>query len=301
VAGVLSSLRYLLADIIGDDDEAPPFLPDGLPEGAAPIVSEGIHLLIDYQGPSYAGLYVHRLRRFVGRRGVDDVMFGEIARLMAMRMSYEDPIRIAQLKLAEYEMAAGDPRVLATDDICKFRLDELIGALPAIVAEPALDVLEKLGWTHKPVSIRFGAKSRLGLRRLKIEAALRRWRLFSVRYARERLWVERWLHMISRSLARQPKAAPAIVQTATMVQGYGDAYRQGLADWHAIIDGLAKPALDGVLPLADLAGAIAEARAAALPDPRQAALKRTIAEIRARALTEAQQPVVPAKAGTHNP
>ena len=103
-----------------------------------------------------------------------------------------------------------------------------------------------------------------------------------MRYAKERVWVERWLHMIDRSLTKQPAAAPAIVQTATMIQGYGDAYRQGLADWNAIIDGLAKPTFDGVLALADLAGAIAEARAAALPDPRQAALKRTIAEIRAR-------------------
>jgi hypothetical protein len=105
-----------------------------------------------------------------------------------------------------------------------------------------------------------------------------------VRYARERAWVERWLHMIDRSLTKQPRAASAIVQTATMVQGYGDAYRQGLADWHAIIDGLAKPTFDGVLPLPDLAAAVAEARAAVTPDPRQAALKRTIAEIRARVL-----------------
>jgi hypothetical protein len=67
------------------------------------------------------------------------------------------------------------------------------------------------------------------------------------------------------------------------VQGYGDAYRQGLADWHAIIDGLAKPTFDGVLPISDLAGALAEARAAAMPDTRQVALRRTIAEIRARA------------------
>jgi hypothetical protein len=285
LASVLSSLRYLLADFIGEDGGTPPFLPDGLPDGAAPVVSEGIHRLMDYQGSSYAQLYVDRLRRFIRRRDVDDAMFGEIARLMAMRMSYEDPIRIAQLKLAEHEIGAGDPRVLSTDDIRKFRLDELIGALPAIVAEPLLDVLEKLGWTHKPVSIRFSTRSRWGIRRLKIEAGLRRWRLFSVRYARERAWVERWLHMISRSLAKQPKAAPAIVQTADMVQGYGDAYRQGLADWHAIIDGLAKPTFDGVLPLSDLAGAVAEARAAAMPDPRQAGLKRTIAEIRARALS----------------
>ena len=148
---------------------------------------------------------------------------------------------------------------------------------------------EKLGWTHKPVSIRFSTASRWGIRRLKIEAWLRRWRRFSVRYAKERAWVERWLHMISRSLEKQPRAASAIVQTATMIEGYGDAYRQGLADWHAIIDGLAKPTFDGVLPLTDLAGAVAEARAAAMPDPRQVALKRTIAAIRARALSDQRE------------
>ncbi len=168
--------------------------------------------------------------------------------------------------------------------IGRFRIDELIGALPAAVAEPVLDTLEWLGWAHMPVSIRFSAKSRWGIRRLKIEAGLRRWRLFSVRYARERAWVERWLHMIGRSLDKQPSAASAMVQTATMIDGFGARYRHGLADWHAIIDGLAKPTFDGVLPLADLAGAVAEARAAAVLDPRQVALKRAIAEIRARAL-----------------
>jgi hypothetical protein len=284
VASVLSSLRYLLADFIGEDDAAPPFLPDGLPAGAAATVSDGIHRLIDYQGPSYAQLYVNRVRRFVGRRGVDDAMVGEIARLMALRMSYEDPIRIAQLKLAEFEVSGGGA-VQSTDDIAKFRLDELIGALPAIVADPVLDVLEWLGWTHMPVSIRFSARNRWGVLRLKAEAGLRRWRRLSVRYAKERVWVERWLHMIDRSLTKQPKSASAIVQTADMVRGYGDVYRQGVADWHAIIDGLAKPTFDGVLPLADLADAVAEARAAAMPDPRQVALKRAIAEIRARALS----------------
>jgi hypothetical protein len=284
VANFLSSIRYLLADIIGDDDEPPPSLPENLPEGTAPIVSEGIRLLIDYQGPSYAQLYVDRLRRFVGRSDVDAAMFGEIARLTAARMSYEDPIRIAQLKLAAHTVAAAPSDVRPDIDVRKFRVDELIGALPAIVAEPLLDVLDWADWTHKPVSIRYSAASRWGVRRLKIEAALRRWRLFSVRYTKERVWVERWLHMIYRSLTKQPQAAPAIVQTANMIQGYGSVYRHGLADWHAIIDGLVKPTFDGVLPLSNLAGAIAEARTAAIPDPRQVALKRKIAEIRARAL-----------------
>lgn len=279
--GILSSLRYLFADFIGDEDDIPPFLPEGLPEAVAEVASDAIHLLIEYQSSSYAQLYVDRLRRFVGRRGVDDAMLVEIARLMAIRMSYEDPVRLAQLKLAEFNEGAGgnyNPVV----DIRKFRFDELVSALPAVIAEYLIDALEWAGWAHKQVSIRFSAASRLGVRRLKNEAGLKRWRRYSVRYAKERLWVERWLHMIGRSLDKQPAAAPEIVQTATMIQGYGDVYRQGMADWNAIIDGLVKPTFDGVLALRELGGAIAEARATALPDPRQAALKRKIDEIRAR-------------------
>jgi hypothetical protein len=286
LASIVSSIRYLLADFIGEHDGEPPFLPEGLADAVVPVVSDGIHLLMDYQGSSYAQLYVDRVRRFVGRRGVDNDMLADIARLMALRMSYEDAIRIAQLQLAAFETAAGDPRVPTAEILrLKFRLDELIGALPAAVAQPVLDVLEWVGWTHRPVSIRFSSKTRWGIGRLRIEASLRRWRRFSVRYTNEHAWVERWLHMINRSLDKQPSAARVMVQTATMIQGFGDPYRQGLADWHAIIDGLAKPTFDGVLPLTDLAGAIAEARAAAMPDPRQVALKRCIAEIRARALS----------------
>jgi hypothetical protein len=284
VASFLSSLRYLFADVLGEDDSAPPFLPVGLPEGATDIVSDAIHLLIDYQNASYAQLYVDRLRRFIGRQDLDNELFCEIGRLMAMRMSYQDAIRIAQLKLAELD--GGASQRAPSTDIKKFRLDELIDSLPATVADPVLDVLDMVGWQHRRVAIPFSTTSRLGIRRLKIEAGLRRWRQFSTRFERERIWVERWLHMISRSLVKRPEATPAVVATATMIQGYGDVYRQGLADWNAVIDGLAKPTFDGALPLADLASAIAEARAAIMPDPRQVSLKRAIAQIRARALAD---------------
>jgi hypothetical protein len=290
VTGVWSSARYLLADFIGDDDAAPPFLPDGLPDAVVPVVSRSIERLIDYQGPGYAQLYVDRLRRFVGRRGVDEAMLGEIARLMARRMSYDDPIRIAQTKLAGLDHDAATAKRRDANDVRKFRWDELVEALPAAVADPMLAVLDWIGWLHRPVSIRFNTAGRLGTRRLKIEAGFRRWRLFSVRYATERVWVERWLHMIDRALTKQPQAAAEVVQTATMIHDYGDVYRQGMADWHLIIDGLAKPVFDDMLALPDLAGAIREARAAALPDPRQAALKRKLAEIRARVAPTQGQP-----------
>jgi hypothetical protein len=287
VAGVLSSLRYLFADILGDDDCARPYLPDGLSGAAASVVSDGIHLLMDYQGPSYAQLYVDRVSRFVGRHQVDEALLREIARLLAERMAYEDPIRSAQLTLAELQRNAARRPPSKKPEPKRFRVDELVGALPETAAEPLVMVCEKLGWLHRQVSLRFPARSRVGVRCLKAGAGLRRWRLFSVRYAEERAWIERWLHMIARSLDKQPAAADAIVATATMVQGYGEAYRRGLADWHAIIDGLVKPTFDGTLNLPDLAGAIREARAAAMPDPRQAALKRKIAEIRAHATSGA--------------
>jgi hypothetical protein len=283
--GILSSLRYLFADIIGDDDDTPPFLPEGLPEPVMAAASDAIHLLIDYQGPGYAHLYVSRLRRFIGKQGIDEAMLADIARLMAVRMSYEDPIRIAQLKLFELDGRRG--AVAGSVDVKKFCIEELIGALPAAIAEYVLDALDWAGWSNKRIPIRFSTASRFGIRRLKIEAGLRRWRLFSVRYARERVWVERWLHMIDRSLGKQPQAAPAIIQTASMIEGYGDVYRQGMADWNAIIDSLVKPTFDGALALADLGNAVTEARAAAMPDPRQAALKRKIAEIRARVVASA--------------
>ncbi len=52
-------------------------------------------------------------------------------------------------------------------------MDELIGALPAMVAGPLLDPLEWMGWDRAPVTISFSDATRWGVRRLKIEAALK--------------------------------------------------------------------------------------------------------------------------------
>ena len=115
---IRESLRYLFADIIGEQDGSMPHLPAALPEVVVPVASDAIHLLIEYQGTRYARLYVERLTRFVGKRGVDDTMLLEIARLMAMRMSYEDAIRIAQLKLLE--LAADPDTSERTQDLHQF-------------------------------------------------------------------------------------------------------------------------------------------------------------------------------------
>src|SRR5689334_3516566 len=173
--GIVSSLRYLFADFLEEEDTTPPSLPDGLPEGAARIVGDGIHTLMDYQGATYARLYVERLKRFIGK-DLEAPTFCRMARLMAERMAYEDAIRIAQLKLSEFNRSGGE---IVSTDIKQFRLDELVDALPAVAAEPILMALDKVGWARRRVSIPFSTASRWGIRRLRLEAWLRRWRRFS--------------------------------------------------------------------------------------------------------------------------
>lgn len=278
MTGVLASFRYLLADVIGIDDTPPPVVPEDWPEAVKPVAREAIARLIDYQGPGYAQLYVHRLRRFVRRRGVNDVLLAELARLMAQRMCYEDPVRRAQLALAwaDARQSANESRAIE-----RLWVEDVLSSLPA-----ALFVIPIIGvnwakWCRTSMHLRLATARHPGRFGLKTLASLRRWRPVSGHYAIERVWVERWLHMIDRSLTKQPQAAPAIVQSAAMIHGHGQPYRQAVDDWHLIIDGLVKPAFDGTLVLPDLAGAVTEARAAAAASPEGA--RRAVAAIRERA------------------
>ena len=277
MSGFINVIRNTLTELVGPADLAPAELPAGLPEAVLPAARAGVALLTDYQSPTYAQLYCDRLRRFIGRRGVDDTLFVEIARLLAARMAYLDATRIAQLKLQEPPGHGG-----GSVDIRRFRCDELLGALPVIVGGPLLRAFEIIGCAHRTLPIRFSNKGRLGVQRLKLESSLRHSRRLSARYAVERVWVERWLHMIDRALTRRPDAVAAIVQTATMIEGYGTGYRHGVAAWHQIIDGLAKPVFDGTLVLPDLSNSLTRARNVPR-DPKGDQLRKVIEEIRAGA------------------
>jgi hypothetical protein len=142
VPGFINVIRNTLTELVGPADVAPAELPVGLPEAVLPAARVGVALLTDYQSPAYAQLYCDRLRRFIGRRGVDDALFAEIARLLAARMAYHDAIRIAQLKLQE---PPGQGR--AAVDVRRFRCDELLGALPVIAGGPLLRAFEIIGCT----------------------------------------------------------------------------------------------------------------------------------------------------------
>jgi hypothetical protein len=258
-----------------------------LPPDVVPIVSEAVHSLIDYQDPDYALAYLDRIERYVGPAGITLPNLAELAQLLSDRMHFVDPIRIAQLKLAEAGGANAQPDPVSVDRIEKFRWDEVIPMLPPKAAAPALDLFQRLRLarlSRRSVRLRFSSRTRFKLQRLKWLAAARVTRPFSERFKRERVWVERWLHMIDRSLVKQPEATVAIVRTASLIKGHGDTYQNGLAQWNAIIDGLVKPTCDGTLPLRRLGDAIQEVREAAIGEQAQGRLLNAVEQLRSQAL-----------------
>jgi hypothetical protein len=258
-----------------------------LPVDVVPIVSEAVHSLIDYQDPDYALAYLDRIGRYVGPVGITVPNFPELAQLLSDRMHFEDPIRIAQLKLTDVGGVNAEADGQSIDRVERFRWDEVIAMLPPKAAAPALDIFKRLRLarlTRRSVTLRFSARSRFSLRKLKWLAAARITRPFSERFKKERVWVERWLHMVDRSLVKQPEATVAIIRTANLIKGHGDAYQNGLAEWNVIIDRLVKPTCDGDLPLPKLGEAISEAREAAGGGQDQARLLDAVEQLRAQAL-----------------
>jgi hypothetical protein len=258
-----------------------------LPPDVVPIVTEAVQSLIDFQDPDYALAYLDRIERYAGPAAHPLPNLGELAQLLSDRMHFEDPIRIAQLKLAEAGGPNAEPNPASVDRVEKFRWDEVIPMLPPKAAAPALDPFQRLHLarlSRRSVTLRFSSKTPFRLQRLKWLVAARITRPFSERFKGERVWVERWLHMIDRSLVKQPEAAVAIVRTANLITGHGDMYQNGLAQWNAIIDGLVKPTCDGTLSLPKLGEAIQEARDAAIGEQGQDRLLNAVERLKLRAL-----------------
>jgi hypothetical protein len=246
--------------VLGEESREPPPLPGTLPSVLVPLAQEAVDHLVRYQNAEYAALYLSRLQRFTHRPGIDPTLLMEIARSLAERMRYSDPIWMAQLRLEQGLVRAdrSDRR-----EAIRFPLADIVALLPEAAAEGASTALLLLGRSNLRMPMRFTAKTRAGLVKLKAIALLRRLRLQSVRYPKERALVERWLHMIDRSLAKRPEAALEIARTASVIHGAGEVYHRNVATWNVIVDHLVKPALDGAVDVPDLRAAVAALRGAA--------------------------------------
>lgn len=271
---LLSPFRLLKERYFGEDVRNPRVarnalekLAETLPPNVTPIAADAVERLIEFQDPDYALLYLDRLARYVGPACLPSAQLETLARLLFARMHFEDPINIARETISAHGGMSMQPDPTSSERTETFRWDEIIAMLPTAVAEAALALFMKLHrakLSRRSVKMRFSARTRFKLLRLKAMAALRIARPFSLRFKAERSWVERWLHMIDRSHTLHPDATPDIIKTAELVTGHGDVYKDGLEKWAVIVDGLIKPTCDGTLPLRTLADAVRDAHLAAL-------------------------------------
>ena len=253
-----------------------------LPVEAHAVLREAVARLTNYQNDAYAERYLTRVTRIAGRSGADGELVRELARHLAVRMSVEDVIRVAQLKLRDARLArvtreaqARQGDIVDITEYMKPGPEEVLGLLPPRLGRWALArVRHDRSWPLKVRTTRFS-----GFLRLKLLAGLKFWRPRTLRFAEEEAWIERWLSLVERALVVDPAAAREVIATAALVRGYADTYKRGLANWSRIMEAVVEPSLSGSLPRAQFSDAVLQARLAAVKDPEGEALAKTIAAI----------------------
>jgi indolepyruvate ferredoxin oxidoreductase beta subunit len=207
-----------------------------LPKDVDRIVAEGVRRLADYQDPSYANLYRARLAHFAPFERGDALLTREIARYLALWMSYEDTVRVADLKTRSArftrvrdEVGAEAGQILHIVEYLHPRLEEVCDMLPKALGAWVLRTI----WLRKRLEPLFSrgrhiTTSKLGgFLLLYSLARLRRWRRASLRYARENSKIEAWLVRLALVAAHDYELAVEIARCQRVIKGYGDTYDRG--------------------------------------------------------------------------
>ncbi|MGH8687888.1 MAG: DUF6537 domain-containing protein [Burkholderiales bacterium] len=275
--GAQASLRGFAAgfEIASGSRAAPQDAPRPLPPGTREILELGTARLRDYQGEAYARLYLERMST-LGR--VDAAIVGEAGRQLALWMSYEDIIRVADLKTrrsrfarVRREVGAKDGEPVTVIDYLKPGVEEVASLLPPGLGRRLRDWAEAHGKLDAyNVGLHVRTSGIGGYLLVRALAWLKPWRPRSLRYAEEQALIERWLAAVRDAAPRSTPLALEIAACAGLLKGYGETHRRGRSNFLAILDALVDnpPTQD---PAAQ-AAAIRKAREAALADPEQKAL-----------------------------
>ena len=251
---------------------------------------EGVRRLIHYQNVAYAWLYLSRLRPIIEVDQLSNAqgkLVKEVARHLAVRMSYEDVVRVAQAKIAPARMQRiaqdelhvnGEP--FSVHDFLKPGIEELCQLLPSFLARPILRQAERRGWLGRVYfGMEINSTSVSGFLRFLMLAKLRWLRPYGHRFKQEQQQIESWMALVREGARHSTGLALEIAECARLIKGYGDTHARGLANYRAIEDRVIRPALAGQIPPARAADAVASARTAALLDPDGESLAKCLAEI----------------------
>jgi indolepyruvate ferredoxin oxidoreductase beta subunit len=259
------------------------------PRAAESVVAHGIDRLLDYQGRRYADLYLHRLQLAADRDDAEGVLTREVARYLALWMSYEDVIRVADLKTrrerfarVRKEVRAGDKDIVQVVDYLKPGVEELCSILPAALGRRMLALARRRGVVSRwNVGLHISTTSVSGFLLLRTLAGLRWWRPYTMRFKDEQARIEQWLRAVDAAAQRDLRLGVAVAQCAQLIKGYGDTHARALHNFQLIAQTYFDACADQSWPSAMLADAIERARQAALTDPDGMALDAEVARFQA--------------------
>ena len=208
----------------------------------------GVLRSADYQDVDYAASYLARLLPLAAMLPADAALgselFDETARHLALWMSFEDTVRVADLKTrrTRFERVVGEVRLddsqhLAIHEFLHPRVEEIADTLPAGLGQWLLAT----PWARSLVG-RFTRRGRVvqtssvrGYLLLYTVAALRPWRRRSLRFAIEHRRIDAWLATIERLAPTQPALALEVARAQRLVKGYGETHQRGWRSFERVM------------------------------------------------------------------
>ncbi|HSV57673.1 MAG TPA: indolepyruvate oxidoreductase subunit beta family protein [Variovorax sp.] len=216
------------------------------PARAQSLLLEGVRRLIDYQDTAYAATYLERMQTIAALPANDGGrLLDEVARHLALWMSYEDTARVAALKTraTRFERVRGEAGVqadqlMAIEEYMHPRLQEICETLPGGLGRWLMDsgaprrLVERM--TKKGRVVR--TSSLHGYLMLRCVAFAARWRRSTTRFVEENRHIEQWLARIAETAAFNPALALEIAQCQRLVKGYSDTHERGLANYQLLME-----------------------------------------------------------------
>jgi indolepyruvate ferredoxin oxidoreductase beta subunit len=256
-----------------------------LPEQAMDLVKHGISRLIDYQDLAYAELYIDRLVRVSAEDRLhcgyeNRLLIRETARYLALWMSYEDVMRVADLKSRETriqrvrrESRAASHEPVRITEFLNPGIEEFTTVLPAGIGQRLQRWANQHNLSrrlHLPMHVR--SDTVWGMMRLRFLARLKTRRRKSYRYVIEQDRIERWLEAIIKALSITPDLALGVVRCGRLIKGYSDTRERANRNFDQLFEQIVTPALAGTIDPARAANWLQTGFGAALADDEGKAL-----------------------------
>jgi indolepyruvate ferredoxin oxidoreductase beta subunit len=273
-----------------------------LPEPVQALALEGARRAIDYQDPSYAALYLSRVEhisaldgrsrpqrdaRSDGADGREWALTAAVARGLALWMTFEDTIRVADLKTratrfarVREEVRAAPDQLFGITEFMKPRVAEIAGTLPVAIG----------AWVRTSPRVSSWLGRRTGGRRIRTNTVggflflhalggLKRWRRGTLRYIEENTRIEDWLARIERLAPAYYDLAVELARAQRLIKGYGETHERGWKNFSTLLS-----RLDALCARADGPAVMARLQEAALADEEGLALAKELAGLPAYAV-----------------